>query len=121
MQPIINPFIFYLISVAENLKIVSIVTLTVAGGALFILILWAFFEGEFSDSLVRPTKIISIILVIFLLISVFLPSQEACYQMLVAYAVTPNNLEMVKDTGVSIGDYIIESAKDIILTIQEGD
>lgn len=115
MQPIINPFIFYLISVFGNLKIVSIIMIAITTVALFItLILWVFFEGYFSDNFIKAIKITFIIMVIFLLLSIFIPSQETCYQMLVASAVTPDNLEIIKDTGISIGDYIIENAKDII-------
>lgn len=120
MQPMVNPFIFYLISVLDNLSTISIIVIAISAGLAFVIFLWGFLEG-FSRSMVKSVKFFSILLVIFLFISIFVPSQEACYQMLVAYAITPDNIELVKDTGISIGDYIIENAKDIILTIQEGD
>ena len=120
MQPIVNPLIFYLISVLENFKAASLIVIYGSGGLIFAISLRGLLDG-FSDRMMKIIKFFSILLAIFLFISIFVPSQEACYQMLVAYAITPDNIELVKETGVSMGDYIVESAKDIILAIQGGD
>lgn len=120
MEPIISPLIFYFISVLGNLGVASITIIIAAGGALFATSLWGFIDGDFSPGLAKTIKILSIVLIVFLVAYILTPSQETCYQMLVASVVTPDNLEMIKDTGISIGDYIIENAKDIILTIQGG-
>ena len=51
---------------------------------------------------------------ISILCIVLSPSEKACYQMMAASIITPNNLETVGTTAENIIDYIIESVDHLL-------
>ena len=114
MEPIINLLFFYLIHLADNLR-------TTAGILIFIglaIIIFATILYGLMDGFTKCThtliKTFIIVVCVSIVIVIFIPSQETCYQMFVASLATPDNLNWVVDTGKSIADYIVESAAEIV-------
>ena len=111
MEPIINPLFFYLIHLADNLRATA--EILILGGLAIIL---ATMDG-FTKCTHTLIKTFIIIVCVSIVIVIFVPSQETCYQMFVASLATPDNLNCVVDTGKSIADYIVESAAEIVEAI----
>ena len=103
MMYIINPWIFYLISLADSFKwasgIIAIITLIISILA---------YEDD-----VRLAKILFAIACISCVICLLIPSKDVCYKMLIASQVTTENINNAKETIKDVVDYIIEASKNI--------
>ena len=111
---IINPWLFYLIGVAENVGMFT----TFVGILLIIVSIISAIINYAEDTLKNKTiKLLTkttIIGFVFILISILTPSKEVSYQMLAASLVTRENIEYVAETGKDLVDYICESAGIIL-------
>ena len=111
---IINPWLFYLIGVAENVGI-----FTTFIGVLLIIIsiviaIITYVENDLKHKNIKFLTKTTIIGFIFILISMLIPPKDVSYQMLAASLVTKENIEYATETGKDIVDYIIESANTIL-------
>lgn len=119
--PIISPVFFYFLQLMDRLEVVEIVALVlsiVAVVTLFIVALcvcdcnynYSSFEEFLKDHQVYPKwiKRSSIIVIISTLMLVFIPSTKTIISMAVAKNVTPQTLEVAKDTVKSGVDYVFE-------------
>ena len=113
MEPIINPLFFYLIHLADNLRTTAGILIFIGLAIIFSTTLWGMMDG-FTKCTHTLIKTFIIIVCISIVIAIFVPSQETCYQMFVASLATPDNLNWEVDTGKSIADYIVESAAEIV-------
>ena len=114
---IINPWLFYLINIAGNAKII----IGMLGGifAFISSIIFIIFsidntKNEKQETLYKFSikgLIAGLIMIIFI---VFIPSEKACYQMLTASLITKDNIEYVTETGKDLIDYVIESAETLL-------
>lgn len=104
MTYIINPWMFYLISLSDALK-------WALGIFAIIAIIASFFI--YDDGKVKLAKRIFIASCISLVICLFLPSKGTCYKMLIASQITTENIENAKETVKDVVDYIIEATKNI--------
>lgn len=113
MEPIINPLFFYLIHLADNLRDTAGILIFIGLAIIFATALWGMMDG-FTRCTYTLIKTFIIVVCVSIVIVIFIPSQETCYQMFVASLATPDNLNWVVDTGKSIADYIVESAAEIV-------
>ena len=113
MEPIINPLFFYLIRLADNLRNTAGILIFSGLAIIFATTLWGTIDG-FTKCTHTLIKTFIIVVCVSIVIVIFIPSQETCYQMFVASLATPDNLNWVVDTGKSIADYIVESAAEIV-------
>ena len=113
MEPIINPLFFYLIHLADNLRTTARILIFIGLAIIFATTLWGMMDG-FTKCTHTLIKTFIIVVCVSIVIVIFIPSQETCYQMFVASLATPDNLNWVVDTGKSIADYIVESAAEIV-------
>ena len=114
MEPIINPLFFYLIHLADNLRTTAGILIFIGLAIIiFSTTLWCMMDG-FTKCTHTLIKTFIIVICVSIVIVIFIPSQETCYQMFVASLATPDNLNWVVDTGKSIADYIVESAAEIV-------
>ena len=106
MTPIINPWLFYLVDVISNLKIMCCVfPLAILGGIL----LWIVCDEDASEEkLNRLFKKWFIAAIVFLAFTLFLPSKKTCYQMMVSSQVTEENIKSAEDVIKDSVDYIFE-------------
>ena len=103
MTYIINPWMFYLISLSDMLKWTTGILAIIA--FVGVLIFW--------DERNKYAKRCFIVGCISLVICLFLPSKDTCYKMLIASQVTTENIENAKETVKDVVDYIIEATKNI--------
>lgn len=109
---IINPWLFYLIGVAENVGcfLFTLGSFAMIGGAITSIIIFVDGKIELLKTIIK----IVILGIIFTFIATLIPSREVSYQMLAASLVTKENIEYVTETGKDIVDYICESAGIIL-------
>ena len=113
-NPIISPIWLYLADIIPTFGI----TMRIFGVCA---IAFGFLElaiGDFAKESVPWFKKFAISGTIVLLIGLLCPSQDACYQMVVAKAITPNNIKIVtdyvSDTATNVSDNLTGAIKDIM-------
>lgn len=115
MNYIIHPAIFYLISVANSIKMAGIVFgfLLVVCIIVYIIIYFVTIDDEeYQEPLKKHKNIVYILVIgaaICLCIGLLLPSKETSYAMLVAKIANKENLTMTQQTIKEIVDYIVQS------------
>lgn len=125
MKPIVNPFLFYLMNISEHLWGISIATLTVscmcfiAFAICFIYNCYeyeAYGQKEYKTAYVHFEKytIKSIIAVIIsVMLIVFLPRKQTIIEMMIANAVTADNIGAGVDAIKNAADYVVEAIKSL--------
>ena len=111
MEPIISPWIFYWMDVANAVKILMEVTTTIFIVASLLSPIWAD-EVEHPMKIIKPMIAVAVVL---MTLSVFVPSKDTMYKMLITSYVTPNNIELV---GGSI-DTALDKLTDKVVKIKE--
>ena len=112
MEPIISPWIFYWIDVADALKVV-LVFVSFLG---FVAVLfYPILADEFESSTSKVLKSLLITIAVSIAFTVFIPSEDTMYKMLVTSYITPNNIELV---GGSI-DTALDKLTDKVVKIKE--
>lgn len=114
---LINPWIFYLIGIANALIefFMIIGMIAIIGGCITTLIL--FVEDGFTKYTKTSIKVV-IFGIVFTFIGLLIPTKEVSYQMLAASLVTKDNIEYVTEAGKDLVDYIIETAERVSETIE---
>ena len=120
MNYIINPWVFYLLNILENVVSGIIIALFILGIALasYAIIWYVELPTSYDDEDKYPSPLAivkkwKIPLIICIVVLVLTPSKETCYKMLIASQVTTENIESAKETVKEVADYIVESAKEI--------
>lgn len=112
--PIINPVWFYLADVIPSLG----VFLGVFGGGLCIVGLSFLIAGEVTKEDINRCKKYLIPGLIVFLLSFMMPSKDTIYQMVVAKAITPNNIKIasdyIDDTAANVSNNLTNVIKDIM-------
>lgn len=127
MNPIINPWLIYLINVLSGLKNIFIVAVVVAifvgiGSVIFFLIVIGnsyYDEDDEKDQ----NKILNIIkcfkksivgLIISALLVVIAPSKDTMYTMLALDNLTTDNIQAIGKTGKDVIDYVSDQIDKIV-------
>lgn len=108
--PIINPLWIYLIDVAGELDILSI--LAVAICLVIVLVSIGMYSDGYKDWLEIGKKAL-LFGVISLIMLIFTPSEDTMYKMLVTNYVTPQNIEVTGETITDAVDYIFEKVEQL--------
>lgn len=108
-MPVINPMVFYLMSVTESLKIL----LLFAGIGLCVLaiVLLSLFDGLSNDKLKTVfswSKRAAVIGVAILVIRIFIPGMETIEKMVIAQNVTYERVEQATDVVADVYDDIMD-------------
>lgn len=116
MNPILSPFWFYLIGVVTQLK-----GFLGAMGWIMLApptVISAFYllDGHIKETKNKVKQLRKFIYfgLLLLFLNYATPTQTACYQMMAASMITPDNIEMVGNVTESIVDYVIESANRLM-------
>ena len=122
IDPIISPWIFYIINVVSGLQSVFVAGTTI----LIVILCWYFFKytDEFEEDKVRVSagkkmKKFAIALAILGTVSVFIPSEQTMYKMLIANYVTPNNIEYIHETVKGDMNDALNAIADKMIEIQK--
>ena len=116
MTPVINPWIFYIMPVCENvsrifwtLTAIGVVALGVSG------LTWLMctdYDKELREKTIRAFKIIIPIVLVVSLIACFIPSEETITKMIIAQNVTVERVDVVSDTVANVYNDIMNLFRD---------
>lgn len=128
MEPIINPWLFYLIDVVDKIDLICMIILIIACIALAIISLLMFFESA-ESYLVEPEKQAYFkylkttlkVIIPCIILTILTPCSTTLYKMIIADNVTPHNIEVVGDTIEGGIDYIFEKINALTLEEVESD
>lgn len=113
MEPIISPWVFYFMGVAEAVQFLfgafGIIALI-----LMLIVDLSFLASEGEVFKKTLSIVMYPVLLIMITIAALIPSKETMMQMLVASQVTPNNVSAVVDLGKKLKDETKEDVIDII-------
>ena len=118
MEPIISPWIFYWMDVANALRIISVLAAIVLPFVILFLVLVGNdydTDEDCSAKMIWYAKRLTAALGVFITLIVFIPPKDTMYKMLVTSYVTPNNIELV---GGSI-DTALDKFTDKVVKIKE--
>lgn len=122
MEPIINPWLFYLINVVDRVGVVSTILLIISIVAFAIIgftTLWALSDNSLEKHekqvCFNYLKTALKVIIPCATILIFTPSSDTIYKMIIADNVTPHNIEIVGDTVESGIDYIFEKISSLTL------
>lgn len=127
MEPIINPWLFYLISVVDNMLVFLTIITVLSGTAVFAFIVAygiCSVDNYYEECKPIHIKFLKTSLKIFiptLILSMLIPNSTTIYKMIVADNVTPHNIEVVGDTIEGGIDYIFEKINSLTLDEVEKD
>ena len=112
MEPIINPWIFYFMNLADGFRSAGYI-LAILGFAVGLISILAY--GLENDEFM-PWKYLKWFVIAFVgggAMSILIPSQEVITKMLVASFITPDNIELGVEGVKVIFDYIVETAAEL--------
>lgn len=111
MNQIINPWIFYLIDILENINICLDFVLT---ALVFITVIRFIMNLDLKDDPIykKKNKRYIIAMCIILATTAIIPSEKAMYTMLVSNYVTYDNVEKASDVIKDSVDYIFDKLED---------
>lgn len=122
MEYLINPWYIYLIGVAEPIATLSGLVASI-GVVITPIILVCFTGCDEGDrdyyKLLKSLKVSLFITIFAFCLFTLIPSKETFIQMYVASLTTPENLQTMKDLGVSLTDFLKVNLLDIIKEVKK--
>lgn len=109
MEPIISPWIIYVIQVLSSLHDIAMVFLTISCILAIIMFLPAFIEE--AEEPQKYLKMAVIIAAVSGGLSVIIPDKETMIAMITASYITPENIQLVQGSIVDFVKQIIEAVK----------
>jgi len=120
MNYIISPWIVYLGRVFNGLQEVSYVVLTIST-VVFVIAFGVYVAAHIDDckiseedekSYKRALSRIAKVIIVFLLITIFVPDRETCFGMVASSYITTDNVTAATDYGKKVVDYIFEKMQE---------
>lgn len=124
-EPIISPWIFYLINLLSNLDGIVLLCIILCGVAVVILGLFSIFsivdededeteeDSDFHITIVSWFKRVLILFMIFAVITALIPDKQTMYTMLVSDQLTYENIDKLGDNAKDTVDYIFDKIEEV--------
>ena len=116
MHYIINPWIFYLLGLADSIWVACVAFLFLFGITFGTYALIWFIEFSGDEEYPTPSGILKkwrVPLILAIAFLMFMPSTDTIYKMMIASQVTTENIGTAKETIQDVADYIIDAVKEI--------
>lgn len=115
MNPIISPWMFYLISVSNAVHSVAFLCAiaTVLGTFLFGGMAFDNSNAREHSNAVKWAKRFATGLVVSIALCVLIPSEETCYKMLAADMFTQDNINSATEYVTDVIDYAVDKVKEL--------
>lgn len=105
-EPIISPWLIYLLDVSDAIKCTMFV-IAIAFGVIALFVFCA--DGEFTTQTKRAT----IIFIVATVLAIFVPSERTMYKMIIVSHVTPANIQKAGDSIDAVIDRAIEKIQKL--------
>lgn len=103
-EPIISPYIIYLLSLVENVRFVLAIA---SFGLAIFMVLSPAWTDSFTEHVGCFKKMV-VAFIVSVILLVFIPSSDVITKMLIAQHVTPQNIQMIGDGVDKSIDRVIE-------------
>lgn len=120
MNSIINPWVFYWISVSEGIKVVLLIVECILLVAFIILCIATGFNADnysFKDEdVINEVKLTIKVAIVSLIVAVLccaVPDSNTCYKMLAANMFTQDNINSATDYVTDVIDYAVDKVKEL--------
>ena len=107
MEPIINPWVFYLIDRVDAWNNVLGIIATIAFMSLLVK-----YCLDVESTIINKYSVKALVIAVLMLS--FLPSSSTIYKMIIADNATPNNIQIVGDTVEDGIDYIFDKINEVV-------
>ena len=121
MEPIINPWVFYLINQIDMWReILYVGTLIISISLATVSVCELCNTIDFGEDYTTTLKLNSIrktlvkLIIPLLVITLFIPSSSTLYKMIIADNVTPNNIQIVGESVEDGIDYIFDKINEVV-------
>jgi sulfite exporter TauE/SafE len=111
MEPIISPWIIYVVSLADKISTVAIVTAFIIGTAMAFAALHVLTE-ENSESAKSFFKKACIPFIVCITIVIFVPDKQTMMTMVAVQYITPDNISVVQGNVVDFVGQIAQAVKE---------
>ena len=109
-EPIISPWIFYWMSVADNLRsLIGFIGLLATGITMWFCLEWIVKLGDknYSVKYKQEIKLFTCIGLVCAVLFALIPNEKTLTRMIIASYVTPHNIEIVQGEANKSVDYLI--------------
>lgn len=119
---IINPWVFYWISIVDNIRtllIVVLIVLMIGGAIMFMCIMfdvdfYSFKDENVAEEVKNCIKVAIATFVVVVLVCV-IPDSDTCYKMLAAKMFTHDNINNATEYVTDVIDYAVDRVKELNL------
>lgn len=109
MEPIISPWIIYVLHVFDKLYFAGGMLLMCCGVISPLLVIFG--KMEESECMIKYAKILAIVAAVCALVLIIVPDKDTLIAMLAATYITPDNIQMVQGNIMDFVKQIMEAAK----------
>ena len=113
MEPIISPWLIYIVDVMSTIKIVSMIVMLLGIVAVILFPILADIVDVQEETLVKYKKLLCVVIIIALLLLIFIPAKTTLLTMLVLHYTTPDNITLVQDNIVDFIQKVMEACKGV--------
>ena len=113
MEPIINPWLIYIVDVASTIKIVSMIVMILGIVAVILFPIFADVVDAQEETLVKYKKLLCVVIIIALLLLIFIPAKTTLLAMLVLQYTTPDNISLVQNNIVDFIQKVVEASREV--------
>ena len=113
MEPIINPWLIYIVNMCGTLKEVATIIAILITLPISIIGINITMVNEKDKIYIRIEKYLIGAFVVLLFLAVAIPTKETCLAMLAAYYITPDNIQAVQGNIVDFVEQLANAVKGI--------
>lgn len=115
MNPIISPWVFYLISISNAVRAVAFLCAiaTTLGTLCFGGMALNNYDTRERSNALKWAKRFAVGLVISIALGVLIPSEDTCYKMLAADMFTQDNINSATEYVTDVVDYAVDKVKEL--------
>ena len=113
MEPIISPWLIYIVDVASTIKVVSMIVMLLGIVAVILFPIFADVADVQEEILVKYKKLLCVVITIALLLLIFIPAKTTLLAMLVLQYTTPDNISLVQDNIIDFIQKVVEASREV--------
>ena len=113
MEPIINPWLIYIVDIASTIKVVSMIVMLLGIVAVILFPIFADTVDVQEETLVKYKKLLCVVIIIALLLLIFIPAKTTLLAMLVFQYTTPDNISLVQDNIIDFVQKVVEVSREV--------
>lgn len=117
-MPVINPWVFYAVYVADGIAVVAVIIAVIAGiayAAVKVVSLFGYYSGEDDEDYIKikkASKTLGTVALVAAILAIFVPGEKTITKMIVAQNVTYERVEAATDVVQTVYEDIMSLFKE---------